>query len=226
MEYVFKGLLMDVFSYGRDSDLFSKFPQLKLYPEFKEANSLKTVRFNDLMRYIVAVYDRRGLRVYEESSIRRKKIAAGMVNWSLPSGVLLPQAQLVIDGKIPAVNKMAIRYLKLHNNIKYTSLVAMEELYFSMVTKMSDPDGLKKTDYDLFKSLEKDIEDRIADFLNGDTNKQLAGELIEEIEIDSLNLRPEDLAKRIKAGLPILDKFEPYGDYVPKKLRLSISEAK
>ncbi len=218
-DYVFKGLMFDVFSGPKDSNLMQRFPQLSLYPEFREAEKMQILKINDVIRYIVAVYDKRGLRVYEESIQKRKKIACEMVGWKNANGTIKSSAQDAMDGKNIAVNRMIIRYMKIHKNIKYTSLVALEESYFNLVAKMMDPEAIKSADHTLFKNLESDIEQRVTEFFSGDSSKSLYGDLIDEIEMDKLELRPEDIAKRIRDGVEIVD-YNPYGTWKPDKMRL------
>jgi len=111
----------------------------------------------------------------------------------------------------------------MHKSVRYASLVAKEEAYFTMLERMMGVDDLKKADNDLFNSLEADIESRITEFLQGDTNKSLTSELIDEIEFEKLELRPEDVAKRIRDGVDVVT-YNPYEDWKPEKMRLVVEK--
>ena len=216
--YVFKGLMFDVFSGDNTDDLRKKFPQFRMYPEFVEVPG---ANLNEIIRYIVAVYDKRGLRVYEESIQKRKRIASELVGWKQENRHLRRVHQDILESKDVAVNRMVIRFLKMHKSVRYASLVAKEEAYFTMLERMMGVDDLKKADNDLFNSLESDIESRITEFLQGDTNRSLTSELIDEIEFEKLELRPEDVAKRIRDGIEVVD-LNPYEDWKPSKMRLVV----
>jgi hypothetical protein len=218
-EYVFKGLMIDVFSGPKNINLLTRFPILATYPEFTFAKNIPHININAAIRYVVAVYDKRGLRVYEESIQKRKKIAAELVGWRREDGKIEKVHLEILEGKNVAINRMVVRYLKIHKNVKYTSLVALEEAYFSSVLTMMDAATIKNADHQLFKNLESDIENRIVDFLSGDTNRNVAAELIDEIENEKLELRPEDVAKRLKDGLKLVN-YNPYDGWIPSKLKL------
>ncbi len=133
--YVFKGLLWDVFSDPMDLPLKSRFQELNTYPEFSEEN-LSSIRINidAVIRYIVAVYDKRGLRVYEENLNKRKRIGAELVGWKTgANGKFAKVYEDVIMNRFQPINNMIIRYLKLQRSVEYAALVAFEEQYYSMI---------------------------------------------------------------------------------------------
>ena len=217
--YIFKGLMFDVFSGDKTEDLRKRFPQFKMYPEFVDVQGTD---LNSIIRYIVAVYDKKGLRVYEESIQKRKRIASELVGWKEEDRHIRRIYQDILESKNIAVNRMVIRFLKMHKSVRYASLVAKEEAYFTMLERMMGVDDLKKADNELFNALESDIESRITEFLQGDTNKSLTSELIDEIEFEKLELRPEDVAKRIRDGAEVVENFNPYEDWKPSKMRLVV----
>ena len=217
-----KGCMFDVFSLPSTVVILNKFPKLAIFPEF--VAPVKSDR-NKIIRYIVAVYDKRGLRVYEQNVPKRKRMAAELAGW-LPNdkGEFPPAVKEIIEGKSKTVNRMIVRYCKLHKSPRYAALVGMEETFYSILDRMVDSDTeTKSTEYTMFKQLENEIEDRAAEFLNGDSNREIIQQVYEDIELERLELRPEDIAKKIKAGKAPVD-VDPYEGYSPEKLRLIIAQ--
>jgi len=213
--YTFKGLMYDVFSGPKNVDLRKRFPDFNDYPEFTTP-----IRgdFNEVIRYIVAVYDRRGLRIYEENLNKRKKIAAELIGWKMTDGKFRKMHQEIMDGKDRVVNAMIIRFLKLHRSVEYATLVAYEEAYFNMLSKMMTED-ISKSDHETFMKIEQEVIKRSADFFNGDTNKGLQNDLIEAIELDKLEFRPEDIARKLREGKEPVD-YNPYEKWKPSKMKV------
>ena len=219
--YAFKGLMYDVFTLEKSGSITKRYPELEVYPEFnpKLYLEMKPLDFNDLMKYVVAVYDKKGLRVYEENVSKRKKIAANMVGWRQNADGGYPlKIEAILTNKNGLVNALIIRYLKLMRSVEYSSLVAFEEQYFNMISKMIQED-ISKQDHEAFVKVEESLNRRVLDFCSGDYAKGLHNSIYESIELEKLGLRPEDIARKLRNGDDIVD-VKPYGNWKGNRLLL------
>jgi hypothetical protein len=218
-QYDLRGCMFDVFSLPVGVVILNKFPKLAIFPEFKVP--VRTDR-NKLLKYIIAVYDKRGLRVYEQNLPKRKRMAAELAGW-IPDakGEFTPAIKAIIEGKDKSVNKMIVRYCKIHKSPRYAALVGMEETFYSILERMVDGSDMKAADISTFKSFETEIEDRATEFLNGDSTREIVQQVYEDIELEQLELRPEDIAKKLKSGKSPVD-FDPYEGYTAEELRLIV----
>lgn len=220
-QYDLKGCMFDVFSLPAGISILNRFPKLAIFPEFSEPVKIDR---NKIIKYIIAVYDKRGMRVYEQNLPKRKRLSAELAGWAPnEKGEFQTAVKEIIEGKSKTVNRMIVRYCKMHKSPRYAALVGMEEIYYGMLDKMVDGGEMKSTDISTFRTLEIEIEDRAAEFLNGDTTREIIQQVYEDIELERLELRPEDVAKKLKAGKAPVD-YDPYEGYSPDKLRLIIAQ--
>ena len=216
--YVFKNLLFPVFDYPEGANLLERFPQLKQWREFTVPTRHD---INKVIRYIVAMYDKNGVAVYESNGFKRKKISAELAGWKPDKdGDFRGAVKEMLDGKDVPINLMIIRYCKLQRSARYSTLVGMREVYYSILNKMLNHDDISVKESQMFEDYEKKIDIRAMEFLNGDVNEEVREDLFQAIEYEKLELRPEDIAEKIKEGkLPI--KVFPYGEnYETGKIRL------
>lgn len=216
--YVFKGLLFPVFDYPEGTKLLERFPQLAQWPEFKTPTRHD---INKVIRYIVAMYDKNGICVYESNGFKRKKLSAEIAGWKPDKdGDFRGPVKEMMEGMDVPVNLMIIRYCKLQRSTRYSTLVGMREVYYSILGKMLNHEDVNTKESQMFEDYEKKIDLRSMEFLNGDVSEEIREDLYQTIEYEKLELRPEDIAEKIKEGkLPV--KVFPYGeDYEVGKIRL------
>jgi hypothetical protein len=216
--YVFKGLLFPVFDYPETTKLLERFPQLAQWPEFKTPTRHD---INKVIRYIVCMYDKNGICVYETNGFKRKRISAELAGWKPDKdGDFRGPVKEMMDGYDEPVNLMIIRYCKLQRSARYSTLVGIREVYYSILEKMIRHDDISAKESQMFEDYEKKIDIRAMEFLNGDMGEEIREDMYQAIEYEKLELRPEDIAEKIKEGkLPV--KVFPYGeDYSAGKRKL------
>lgn len=220
--YIFKGLMFPVFDLPSNISLLQRYPQLSQWPEFR----LPTKHdINIVIRYIIAAYDKNGMRVYESNALKRKKLAAELAGWKPErNGEFREEVKEILNGDNDAINQMIVRYCKLQRGASYSVLVGMEEVFYGILQKMIGKVEISAKEAQMFEEYEKKIELRAIEFLNGDTSKPLREGLFEIIEFEKLELRPEDIAEKIKLNKDPI-KIHPYGDdYNAGKRRVIIEE--
>lgn len=216
-KYDLSKVMFNVFSLPFEVKILERFPRLAFYPEFNEPVAIDR---NKIIRYIIAVYDRNGLALYEPNMPKRKNIAADIAGFVRDKeGNHKKQIKEIMDGNDPVVNAMIIRYVKLHRSPKYAALVGMIEAFYKILAKMVAGEDLSTADVKTFREFELEIQERSSDIFGGDKSGELIRQLQEDVELEKIELRPEDIAKRIKAGLPVVD-INPYDGWVPSKMRL------
>lgn len=208
-QYIFKGLLFPVFDLPRGAKLLERFPGISQWPEFRAPTRYDA---SMLIRYIVAAYDKNGLRVYESNATKRKKLAAELAGFPMKAnGDPQDEVMEILDGKDATINQMIVRYCKMQRGANYAVLVGMEEVFYGILQKMLGREDISQKEATMFEDYEKKIELRAIEFLNGDKSKDLRDDLFELVEYEKLELRPEDIAERLRQGRPGV-RLMPYGD--------------
>lgn len=222
MEYQFKGLLFPVFDVGPQVNLVAKFPTLGMFPEF---STFDRPNKNMYIRYVVAAYDPHGMIVFEQNLPKRKAKAAELAGFKRnQKGEFLNDVNRMMSGEDKQVNAMIIRYCRFIRDTEYSALVAMAEVYYRSLAKMVNGEELKTAEYAQFEKYETGIPDRMVKFVTGDPSKRLRDSLYEFIELEPLELRPEDIARKLAEGLMPVD-IKPYGDWKPSTLTIKDPDA-
>jgi len=207
--YIFKGLLFPVFDLPQSINLLQRYPQLSQWPEFRLPTKHDK---NIVIRYIIAAYDKNGMRIYESNSLKRKKLSAELAGWNPEkNGEFRDEIKAIMNGDDDTINQMIVRYCKLQRGASYSVLVGMEEVFYGILLKMIGKVEISTKEAQMFEEYEKKIELRAIEFLNGDSSKGLREGLFEIIELEKLELRPEDIAEKIKLNKDPL-KIHPYGE--------------
>jgi hypothetical protein len=112
-------------------------------------------------------------------------------------GNFIPLVEDFLRGKNEKVNKKICAYVRMHRNYKYAYLVAMDESYYTLMLQIIGGDTKKITDA---KNAQEELEGTLLEILNEDNNPTLKDEFLRYMENERLELRPEDIAKKMQAG--------------------------
>jgi hypothetical protein len=193
-----KNIRYDVLS---ENDYLKKYPELKRYPEFAKQSGKE---FNKLFRYIACSYDKNSPLHYLGSVMKRKLEAAKIAEFDTDKdGNLTPEYENILRCGDKKVNLMIIRYCRLQGDIDFTVCMTYYEALHKQQIELLDSTESDEKTKDLIANIQtlkthiKTYEDSI---LQNDTSKELTREFIEQIEMESLELRPEDIARKVKDG--------------------------
>jgi len=200
----------------KDYDPIQKFPELAIYPEFSDeiVGELKK-DLGKIFTYIVYTYDYKSpFVIYSDNIIKRKKEALenSGFGWSRQTGKYSAIAEDMITCKNKAINLMVIRYCRILRNNDWMTLVGFEEALARQIAEMTSgmthkdgkeveltPEQHARTINNV-KTLRNEIKELTSDFFSKDTNESLKESIYDSIELDDLNITPEQIAKQMHMG--------------------------
>ena len=118
-------------------------------------------------------------------------------------------------------NRMAIRFCRMQRSTDFTKLMIYENAMYSDMALMDDPEtdpASKKTLMLNIESQTKIVSDLTANLLAGDQSQFVIEDLMDEIELGTLDIKPEDVAKKFRETK---DPAE-WGVYYGKHYRFSL----
>lgn len=99
--------------------------------------------------------------------------------------------------KNPDVNKMIVKYAILSRSTLYVQYVVLSEVYQKESQNLLSGE---KTKIDDFQKIGEKLEEVRTELLNQDNNARLENSFVEFYIKDKLELKPEDIAKKIANG--------------------------
>jgi len=193
-----------------NESVITAFPELK-----KLFNSYSGENRENVFRYIISYYNPKSPIREEADIIKRKRNAAVAAGFEFNKKGRLPEhAEKMMIGVDEEVNKMIIDYCFFTSSIDFTLLATYEHgLYIEMIGMLKDK-GFNKDTIKKIKEIQSEIELLQSKILSGDHFiKNLMDSLYNVTERIRIELRPEDIAKKLKNGeAPV--SVTPYGkDY-------------
>ena len=177
---------------------------LKYYKDLGKIRSFKLdpgegINNNLLMKYILLMYDKNSpyRKKYSDALKRKIEIAHDVGFTDIGGGIFEPPVEDFLKGRNRIVNTKIVEYVRLHRNFKYAFLVSIETSYYTMMIDVMG--GATKQVSDM-KSIQTELEDTLLEILNQDNNPYLKEEILRYMEDERLQLRPEDIAKKLQAG--------------------------
>lgn len=207
------------------SEILKVFPQLSKYPEFSTDNMYHVKkRYNEakILKWIILCYDIKS-DFREVTNVYKRKIdsalSAGFEKG--PDGYIYPSYIRAINGDDQVVNKWIIRYCRIQHSAKFSKLCVYEdELYRDLqgLKDLTEPNA-RRIAIQNINNLESEVGVLQREFLAGDETKNIVDELYNHVEIEQLELTPEDIAHKIKNGEDAVGDYSPYKKRGrPKKL--------
>jgi len=177
---------------------------LKFYKELSKHRAFRLdpgegIDNNKLMQYIFCMYDKNSPYRRKYSDVLKRKIeAAHDVGFEdTGGGVFTSPIEDMLKGHNRVVNYKIVEYVRLHRNFKYAFLVSIETSYYSI---MLDIMGGSTKQIGDARNIQTELEDTLIEILNQDNNPYLKDEILRYMEDERLQLRPEDIAKKIQNG--------------------------
>lgn len=192
--------------------LKSVYPVLNDYVAFKKETKLSLPRAFEL---IVLLYSVNSPLLQSD---RAKTDAAKYFGYDVFEGKIVDKKVAdMLSGQDKVFNEMIIAYCRMQKNDTFSTYVIYKDSLYRLLAALKDGSDEEKTKDTLanIKTIRKEMEGMVDEFLNNDTSVGLKQELFEEVERESLGIRPEEIAEKLEAGEDPLPGFKPpYGkDY-------------
>lgn len=212
MEYDFSKVMCNVFAVPENQQIVPLFPDIFFHPVFKKDPT--PLRMNQVLRYIVAVFDVNGLRVRIPDVVKRRRVGLEVAKFKKNENGDYPEAVMeMMNGKNDQVNEMILHYVRMHKAPQYSYLMALEAGFYTLLAKTLSGESISNTEVKAMREMKEDIEAGVADFLNGEDAKKILEMTYKFLAEDSLGITPEDIAFNRQQGKPVVDVM-PYGkDY-------------
>lgn len=213
-------------------DYLEEIPSLKMLDcfdyDFKEWGKTSDARMiirNKVIRYINFMYsmDLTCIKTKYPGYKERKVACAILAEFAYDpiSGEFEKRVEKMLsclDGK---VNRMIISFLRHNYSDAYSAIVTLREIYYRGINKLlSAPETEGALIIEWTKTADA-LQKMEIKFLGGDETKPLNAALVKKIEEESLGLKPEDIAYKIKDGR---DPFDGWDFYEKNILQKGISD--
>jgi hypothetical protein len=194
----YQSLMYNVERVPEGASVLQFFKDLGKIREFK-ADAGEGIDNDKLMKYIILMYDKNSpyRKKYTDVLKRKIEVAHDVDFKTIEGGNFEPPVEDFLKGKNEKVNKKIVAYVRMHRNYKYSYLVTIDESYYSL---MLDILGGATKQIGSAKEVQGELEETLLEILNEDTNPYLRDEILRYMENDRLELRPEDIAKKVQEG--------------------------
>jgi len=207
----FGGLTLRVDLMPKNVNPLEYFPCLSIYPEFRVKLDPQ-LKIGKIIRYIGYLYQEKTPLIVIDNFLRREVEAAKLAGFDKnQNGSIKKGYQQVMNGENPDVNRMIICWCKMLRQTLFAKLAVYQKTYYNELESLMEPDsGDKAKIRTNINNFGEDIDHIINTILVDDSSKMLVADLLDDIEDDELELRPEDLARKRKFKKKLVD-IEPYG---------------
>ena len=172
--------------------------------EFK-ANPGEGLDNNQVMQYILLMYDMRSpyRKKFNDVLKRKIEVAHDCMFKTGDGGTFESVVEDFLKGKNRIVNQKIVQFVILHRSYKYSYQISVETAYFNLMLEIQagDTKSISK-----LGEIRDELETNLTELLNQDENFYLKEEMLKYIEDDRLQLRPEDIAKKLQNGEPPISK--------------------
>jgi hypothetical protein len=179
-------------------------PVLKYFKELGKTRVFsldqgESIDNNKVIQFILLMYDKNSPYRKKFSDVLKRKIEIAH-DCEFPmeeGGVFTDPVEDFLKGKNKVVNRKIVEYVRLHRSFKYAYIVSVESAYYNLMLDIlgGDIKNIMKA-----KELQGELEDNLLEMLNQDSNAFLKDEILRFMESDRLDLRPEDIAKKMQQG--------------------------
>lgn len=187
---------------------------INAFPELKKIfNHYSGEHRESVFRYIIAYYNPKSPVRLESDIIKRKREAALKAGFEFNAKGRFPVfVEKLLVGDIPEVDKMIIDYCFIVSSIDFTLLATYEHgLYIEMINMMSGQ-GINRDSIKKIKEIQGEIDSLQSKILAKDhMMKNLLDALYNVTDRIRVELRPEDIAKKLKKGEKAVN-VNPYGE--------------
>lgn len=193
-----QGMMYDPTRLPDGGDILKFFKDLSKVKEFR-ANPGEKLDNNKVMQYILCLYDKASpyRKKYPDVLKRKIEVAHDCEFQVEAGGNFESPVEDFLKGKNRVVNQKAVAYVRLHRNFKYAYMVTIEESYYALMLEILGGETKKIA---TAKEVQGELEETLLEILNQDNNPYLRDEILRYMEDERLELRPEDIAKKMQEG--------------------------
>lgn len=194
----FQSMLFDPSKVPAGSDILKFYKELAKHKEFR-LNPGEAIDNNKLMQYVFCMYDMNSPYRKKFTDVLKRKIEA-CHDCEFPTnanGTFAEPVEDFLKGKNEIVNKKICEFVRMHRNYKYSYQVAIESSYYSLMVSILGGDTKQIQEA---RKMQGELEENLMEMLNQDSNPFLKNEMLRYMEDERLQLRPEDIAKKLQAG--------------------------
>lgn len=192
-------MMVNVSALKTSADIAKEYPDIfAKHKEFKEIPA--GISYQNLFRYLALVYDKNSplKDLYPNDANRAKSCAAELAGFKKnQSGRFNDIVEKIFVCKNSEVNKMIVKYAVLSRSTLYLKYVVLSEVYQQESVNLLSGN---KTKIDDFSKIGEELENVKTELLSHDNNMRLEQSFIDFYVKDKLELRPEDIAKKIQNG--------------------------
>jgi hypothetical protein len=177
---------------------------LKFYKDLGRIKEFKTsagegLDNNQVMQYVLLMYDAHSpyRKKFNDVLKRKIEVAHDCMFKTEAGGTFESVVEDFLKGKNKVVNQKIVQYVILHRSYKYSYQISVETAYFNLMLEIQSGDTKSITK---LGEIRDELENNLTELLNQDENIHLKDEMLKYIEDDRLQLRPEDIAKKLQAG--------------------------
>jgi hypothetical protein len=179
---------------------------LKFYKDLGKIKEFRTspgegLDNNKIMQYILSMYDMYSPYRKKYSDVLKRKIeVAHDCQFKIEEGGTFESVvEDFLRGKNEIVNKKIVQFVFLHRSYKYSYQISVEAAYFNLMLQIQSGETDAKNISKLAE-IRDELEKNLMELLNQDNNYYLKDTLLRYMEDERLQLRPEDIAKKIQNG--------------------------
>lgn len=194
-------------------DPLEVFKEFKFFNEFVNPELPEKVSFNKVFRYIGYLYQPHSpLKRIFADVLKRKVEAAKLADFDMNKEKrFTKEYQDIINDKYECINAMIIRFIRTFKNIEMAELSIYEEEYYKELLALKNESEAtdKKNRMINIETIGGRIKKLLGDITYDDANHLLIEKLLDDLENEQLNLRPEDIALKIRRKEDPLLGFNP-----------------
>lgn len=177
---------------------------LKVYKDLTKIRAFKLdpgegIDNNKLLKWIFCVYDKQSPYRKKFTDILKRKVEAAHDTGfeDTGGGVFTDPVEDFLKGRNRVVNMKIVEFVRLHRSYKFSYQITVEAAYYNLMLEILGGDTKNITKA---RELKDELEDNLIELLNQDTNSLLKDEILRYMENERLQLRPEDIAKKLQEG--------------------------
>jgi hypothetical protein len=202
-------------------DFVDRFKQL--HPDFEEFLLLSEVSERSLFTYIVLTYDINSpfVEKYKDWALRRRETAKAS-KFKIIKGAYVKEAESIIIGATPSINRIIVRYLFLQSDLEFVKFQSYQSLYYRQVVESMSSASIKPGDATKLRQNIEELSGEIKilqkSIFSGNESKNMLMALYDFVANLTYDFRPEQIADKKQEGEEVTEE-NPYGKkYKPDKL--------
>jgi hypothetical protein len=196
----FENLLYPIFEVPENKSIITFLKKELDYPEFHvQLDNYGFIGWkgrNKVLKYIACVYDMFSPFNEFKDVNKRKYTAALFLGFEIDDDGKFPfEVEQMMACQIDPIVDMIVRYTRNHHEPEWAYLKAVEDRYYKMIKFVHNEEIVKFSD---LKEMKNEINETQKLILAKDKSRNLETQLYDHMDMDRIELRPEDIAQKIR----------------------------